>query len=174
MVPRASTRSDFPDVQTTFWWSASKKPSTLAYLHRIFWLRENLTAISGYNQIEKIAGRLNLPMPLIKAVVDFLVQNELCIVDDGEIKIGSRRTHLGSGSPHAIRHHMNWRLRAMERMVEANRTKSIHYTFPMSLSQEVAEKVREELPAFVEKLSKWVGPSPSEVVRCLNMDWFEY
>lgn len=52
--------------------------------------------------------------------------------------------------------------------------KNLFFTMPMSLSEEVADKVREDLPAYIEKIAKWVGPSPSQVVRCLNIDWFEY
>jgi len=29
------------------------------------------------------------------------------------------------------------------------------------------------LPSFIEKINKWILPSESEVVRCLNIDWFE-
>ncbi len=134
----------------------------------------NLTAIKGYNQIEKIATRLNLPLPLVKSAIEFLIENGLCAVKNGEIVIGSKRTYLGPGSPHTVRHHMNWRLRAMEKMLEPSRNANVHYTFPMSLSAAVADQIREELPSFVEKISKWVGPSESETVRCLNIDWFEY
>jgi hypothetical protein len=31
-----------------------------------------------------------------------------------------------------------------------------------------------ELPEFIDKVVKMVRPSPSEVVRCLNIDYFEY
>lgn len=50
----------------------------------------------------------------------------------------------------------------------------LFFTSPMSLSKEAAEKIRQELPAFIEKISKIVIPSKSEVIRCLNIDWFEY
>lgn len=33
----------------------------------------------------------------------------------------------------------------------------------------MAQKIRAELPAFLEKIVSWVGPSESEVVRCLNI-----
>jgi hypothetical protein len=44
----------------------------------------------------------------------------------------------------------------------------------MSLSKDVADQVLKALPDFVEKITKWVAPSPSEVVRCLNIDFFDY
>ena len=36
------------------------------------------------------------------------------------------------------------------------------------------EKIRQELPAFVERINARVMPSSSEEVRCLNIDWFEF
>jgi len=44
----------------------------------------------------------------------------------------------------------------------------------MALSRDVANRVREELPALIEKINKWVmSSSSSDVARCLNVDWFE-
>lgn len=52
--------------------------------------------------------------------------------------------------------------------------KDLFYTAPMSLSKEVAERIRTQLPELIKQIIDQVGPSESEVVRCLNIDWFEY
>lgn len=70
-------------------------------------------------------------------------------------------------------HHKNWRIKALEKM-PTKQNQNLFYTGPMSMSTEIAEKVRDEIPEFIAKIYKWVGPSSSETVRCLNIDWFEY
>ena len=52
--------------------------------------------------------------------------------------------------------------------------KNLFFTAPMSLSHETVELIRQKIPAFIEEIIKLVRPSPSEVVHCLNIDWFEY
>ena len=50
----------------------------------------------------------------------------------------------------------------------------LFYTSPMSLSVEAAQHIRRMLPTLLEEVSRIVGPSASETVYCLNIDWFEY
>lgn len=50
----------------------------------------------------------------------------------------------------------------------------LFYTCPMSLSAEATLQVRELLLKSIQEALKIVGPSPSEEVRCLNIDWFSY
>jgi hypothetical protein len=53
--------------------------------------------------------------------------------------------------------------------------KNLFYTGPISLSQMVADRIRqEELLVFIEKITKIVVSSPSEFVRCFNLDWFKH
>jgi hypothetical protein len=44
----------------------------------------------------------------------------------------------------------------------------------MSLSEKDAEKLRKLIPQWIEEIHKIVGPSDSECVRCLNIDFFNY
>ncbi|HEY1080504.1 MAG TPA: TIGR02147 family protein, partial [Bdellovibrio sp.] len=67
----------------------------------------------------------------------------------------------------------NWRIQATSKLHQI-RDEDFYYSAPMALSDEVASWIRQELPTFVEKINAKVIPSKSEVVRCLNIDWFEY
>ncbi|MDG0817128.1 TIGR02147 family protein [Bdellovibrio svalbardensis] len=126
-----------------------------------------------YNDVEALASYLNLPRNHVQKILDFLLANNLLVEDKHRLKLGTARTHVGSSSPLVNRHHQNWRIQAMGK-IQQNKDEDFFYTGPMVLSQEVADWIRQELPAFVERLNAKLIPSPSEVVRCLNIDWFEY
>lgn len=123
--------------------------------------------------VDEIAARLRLPAPMVGRVLAFLIETGILINKGGHYEIGAKSTYTGPDSPLVVKHHQNWRIQGFNRMPYQDK-KDFFFTSAMSLSEEVAERIRAELPNFIEKISAWVGPSPSEVVRCLNIDWFEY
>jgi len=133
----------------------------------------NLVAVPALSNVQAISERLHLPLPQVQKVLDFLLKEGLVVRDESRLVVGPRRTHLGAESPLAARHHQNWRTFGFQKMI-LSEPNNLFYTGPMSLSAEVAQMVRKELPAFIEKINKWVIPSPSEVTKCLNIDWFEF
>ena len=130
-------------------------------------------ALPELNDAEAIAERLSMPRNQVQKVLEFLIKEGLVKQDSGTLEVGARRTHLGAESTLVSRHHQNWRMLAIQKM-PATSSENLFYTGPMSLSNEVAQMVRNELPAIIERINKWVLPSPSETIRCLNIDWFEY
>jgi len=106
-------------------------------------------------------------------VIDFLLQNNLCVIKDGLLDVGPQQTHIGPTSPFVSKHHQNWRLHGISKMVETSE-RNLFFTSPMSLSRETADEIRPKILSFIEEIRKLIRPSPSEIVRCLNIDWFEY
>lgn len=133
----------------------------------------NLTALDSENSIQSISERLKLPIGQVRKVIEFLVNNNLCKMDGDRIGVGPGRTHIGSDNLLTVKHHQNWRIHGFTKMPFSENS-NLFYTAPMSLSIETAEKIRLYLPSFIEKITKWVHPSKSETVRCLNIDWFDY
>jgi uncharacterized protein (TIGR02147 family) len=129
------------------------------------------TDIPKIKDIGMIAELLKLPKNQVQKVVEFLVQNHLVIIKDNNLHLGPGRIYIGSSNHLVVRYHQNWRLQGFQKMVQSDGD-NFFYTSPMVLSEEVAQKIRQELPNFVEKIAKWVQPSNSEVLRCLNIDWF--
>lgn len=132
-----------------------------------------LTGLEEMNNAAIIAERLSLPRNQVQKILDFLITNHLVLAEKTQLKMGPARTHIGSSSLLVNKHHQNWRLQGFSKMISPDE-KNFFYTGPMSLSEEVAGKIRQELPSFIEKINAQIIPSPSEVVRCLNIDWFEY
>lgn len=133
----------------------------------------NLSALQQYHDVSSISQRLNIPISKVTQVIDFLVSHGLCKWEDTKLTYGPAYTHIPSDSPFVIKHHQNWRLRALQ-MMDASEDKNLFYTCPLSLSKKTAEEVRSMLVSFIEEAWKRIGPSPSEEVYCLNFDWFKY
>lgn len=133
----------------------------------------NLTALPDMNSADEIARHLQMPRNVIQDVIEFLVSHGLCVPTDKGLDVGPRRTHLAATSPLVQKHHQNWRLEGFRRM-NWRRDEDLFFTFPMSLSRADAGRLRQLLPKWIEDVHGIVGPSPSETVRCLNIDFFEY
>ncbi len=132
-----------------------------------------LSALPEMVNAKTISERLNLPLGIVNQAVNFLVEKNLCAIVGNKLTYGSYRTHIGKDSPFVIKHHQNWRIKGFHSM-ELRRDEDLFFTQPMALSKEAAEKIRLLLPGLIEQIVAISGPSDSEAVRCLNLDWFEY
>lgn len=133
----------------------------------------NLTALPEMNTIERLAEKLSLSRALVSQALDFLLEQGLCRLEDGKITYQSKWIHLPGRDPLSKKHLQNWHLRALQKMDETNE-EQVFFTSPMSLSREAALEIRRLLLTTIESVQKTAGPSDSQVVRCLNIDWFEY
>ena len=153
--------------------SLTDAEAAIYYSHWVYTGVTHLIATEPRLTIDDISARLQVPKHMIHKVMSFLLDQGILVNDSGAMDIGTKVTVIGADSPLVVKHHQNWRLQAFNRMPFA-KDSDLFITVPMSVSAEVADRIRQDLPAYFEKLAKWVGPSKSEVVRCLNIDWFEY
>jgi uncharacterized protein (TIGR02147 family) len=150
----------------------SEATKAIFYSSWLFSGVRNLAALEN-SGVDSIASHLKLPRNQVQKVLDFLIREGLVSQKAGKLTVGARRTLLPADSPLVTKHHQNWRLQAFQKMVFSD-SNNLFYTGPMTLSREVAAKIREELPSLIEKINKMVIPSSSEVAHCLNIDWFEF
>jgi plasmid maintenance system antidote protein VapI len=151
----------------------SSEERAIYYSNWIYSAVRNLTAIRSIRTPQAIARQLGLEPAHVHRVLEFLLKTGLSIEKSGEILPGPQMTHLEADSPLVARHHGNWRVKAMERHPVLRDKDELAYTAPMTLSQEDALKVRALLADVVEKTDQIVGPSPSEKLYCMALDWFE-
>lgn len=131
-----------------------------------------LSALEQFHDPQAIAERLNLPPKVVSKSLEFLLENNLCKRAGGKISHGPTRTHVDADSPFVVKHHQNWRVRGFTQMDQFNES-NLFFTGPMALSVEAAEEIRKLLPNVIDQVMKISGPSNSEKVCCLNLDWFE-
>ncbi len=130
-----------------------------------------LSAINGFQDLDSIAEYFDLPKKYTRSIVDFLLNTGMCKEEKGKIRIGPSSTHLESSSPWVRVHHTNWRQQAIQHM-NLDEVAKLHYTAPLTISKKDATRIREMIVKFLEEVDQVIDPSPSEELRCLNIDWF--
>lgn len=129
-------------------------------------------SITEFSNASAIADHLKLERSTVTQVLEFLDKHKLIIEKDGKYNLGPQVTHIGSDSPLVTRHHTNWRMKGLQAM-EKPAPADLYYTGPMALSKEAAVGIRKLLIELVEKSTKMAAASDSEVLKCLNIDWFD-
>lgn len=141
-----------------------------SWLYLATWLG---ASVPGLASVHAIAQRFQVPEERISGILRFLTEHDLLVKKGGRFELGEKVIHVAADSPHVIRHHLNWRMKALQSMDRA-RPEDLHYSAPMALSKDLVPKIREELAQLIQKQTKRVADSPSETLMCLNLDWFAY
>lgn len=131
-----------------------------------------LTSIPRYRNIDAITGYIGLPKGLIRRVVEFLLSTGLCVEKNGEIEVGPLRTHVEADSPLVTRHHVNWRLKAIEHFPTLS-DDELAFTLPMTISVKDVPVIRERIGKLIEDVSGIIERSNPEKLVCLSIDWFD-
>jgi uncharacterized protein (TIGR02147 family) len=121
--------------------------------------------------LDEVASRFDISRARTSDIMRFLVGAGLCAEKDNRFTTGNQGTHLEKGSPHLLKHHTNWRLRAIQ-AAENLSDEELMYTVNVALSIEDFSLLREEMVGFIKTFLEKVYPSPSEEIACLNLDWF--
>lgn len=128
-------------------------------------------SIPELGTVSAVADHLKLDRALVAKVIEFLLKHKLVIEKNGRLDMGPQVTHVGHDSPFVNRHHANWRLKSLQAMEKVT-DMDLFYTGPMALSIDATHSIRKALIELVEKSTKAAANSNSEVLRCLNIDWF--
>lgn len=131
------------------------------------------SSIESLDSSEKIASRLNLPLSIVNQVINFLLENELCILDGKKLRMGPQRTHMGSDTLIASKFLLNWRIKGLNR-IESFSKDELFYSAPMALSENLRLEIRKEIADVISRLTEKVVKSESETLSCLNIDWFKF
>lgn len=130
-----------------------------------------LPFINGYGTAQSIAEKLQLDLTLVRQALEFLVANGFCVEKEDKIVGGHAHTYLTDHSPMINRHHMNWRVKAFER-INARVGGELYFTMPLTISTTDATLVQKKMVDFLEDIRQLVVKSKSEQLFCLNIDWY--
>ena len=120
---------------------------------------------------QDIAQRFELTALRCAEVLKFLVSSGFCDERNGRYFMGAQTMHLEKTSPHIVRFHTDWRMRALQQS-ESLSEHELMFTAPISLSKKDFEHLREETILFIKNFLKSVHASPAEEIACLNLDFF--
>ena len=95
----------------------------------------------------------------------------MVIETDGIFSSGPVATHLEKKSPFLIKHHTNWRLKAIQ-AAESLSDQELMYSANVSISKKDFTVLREELMQVIQRFVEVVKPSPAEDIAQFNLDFF--
>lgn len=121
--------------------------------------------------VDYFCKRFNLSLERVREVLEFLREAGLIIEQEGVFKPGSKSTHLAKDSPFIIKHHSNWRVKAIEKS-EILSDEELMYSVNISLSQKDFKRLREDMIDFIQKFLKTVHASPAQEIAQFNLDFF--
>ena len=129
------------------------------------------TAINDGQTLNQIAERFRLSRAKAQEILSFLVRTGICEHRGDSYGMGKAVVYLTNDSPLVVKHHANWRLRAMQKM-DSRESTELFFTSPMSMSLTDFARVREVLAKAIEESLKICKDSPAEEVVNLNIDLF--
>ncbi|MGZ3792596.1 MAG: DUF4423 domain-containing protein [Bdellovibrio sp.] len=129
--------------------------------------------VKSLQTVEALSQHFSLPPALINDVMQFLLSTGLCVEDQGQFKMGPQRTHLEATSPLISRHHMNWRIKAIERSPKMVQAEELQFSSPVVLSQKDILRIRSQLLDHIQDILKTVSESESEDTYFFNVDWLK-
>lgn len=130
------------------------------------------TAIDDGQTLDQIAHRFSLNRSKAEEMLNFLERTGICVREKNIYKMGQNSVYISNESPLVVKHHTNWRMKAIQKM-DSRQSKELFYTSPMSISSSDFEKIRELLLKSIESSQKMAHDSPAEDVFCLNIDFFK-
>ena len=130
------------------------------------------TSIEGFQTVEDLAKRFQMPTDEIMQRLQFLLDKNLCIRGQDGYRMGPQRTHLESTSPYIKPRQISWRVKGLEKM-EAPKKSFLFYTAPMSISENLYDELRKRLNEVIVELGSKVTTEAPEKLACLNIDLFD-
>lgn len=121
---------------------------------------------------ESLSDQLNLPIELIEKVLQFLISRSLAVEKNNNTYTqGPQNTFLPSESPLISRHHMNWRMKAIEKHPRLL-SDELAFSAPVTLAEKDIVAVKKMCLDLIQSMSQKINDSPAETLACVNIDWF--
>lgn len=130
-----------------------------------------LVSVPGMDTKPGLGELLKLPLNRVAEILDFLCQTGLLTETNGHYAVGVTSIHLGADSPNIIKHHTNWRLRAIDDL-ERRGSDSVHYSSVVTMSVDDGTKVRAIIIKAIEDIRAVVSGSKDERGFCYALDFF--
>lgn len=128
-------------------------------------------AIPDLQNLDLMAERLHLSKALIVEAIKFLEECGLIEITQKGYAHLNTRFHLARNSDFIRRHHINWRIQALQ-SIERGLETDFHYSLVFALTKEDKVRIQEVLLEAIENSRKIIAPSPSEELCALTLDLF--
>lgn len=107
----------------------------------------------------------------INAIIDFLISIGLILEEKNRLKAGTEFMWLDNQSPWIVKHHTNWRLKAIEDL-EKETLKDLHFSSLCTISEADVLKIKNIFLDVIMKNSEIIKASKEEKMYVINIDFF--
>lgn len=132
-----------------------------------------LTSISKYQNINQISSYLGLNISRTQNILEELLRCGFIEKEGDLYKSGPVSIHLGSESPLIGKHHINWRMQAIQNLELGFDPQSLHFSSVVTIAKSDVRAAREILVEAIEKIRTLVKESKEDSLYCYNIDLFE-
>lgn len=130
------------------------------------------TSIPALQTPEALSAYFAVSLGEVVSILSFLQKAGLVRQEEGRWMNTNRQIYLPSDSPHLRKHHLNWRLKAMQ-LIERPQTKNLHYSSVISLSKKDLENLKQHFIQSVMQAREIVKGSADEVIAAYTVDCFQ-
>lgn len=130
------------------------------------------TGIDEGQTLQQVVERFDLSREKASEILSFLTQTGLCNLKNEIYSVGEIHVHVSNESPFVVKHHTNWRIRAIDKM-DSRDSSELFFTAPMSIARKDFEVIREKLNMAIKEVVNVAKDSPAEEIVCLNIDFFK-
>jgi uncharacterized protein (TIGR02147 family) len=120
---------------------------------------------------ESLAEFFRITQKRVGEILEFLTKVGLAKSDGKGLDVGTTHIRLGKDSHNIIKHHTNWRNRAIEAL-EREELADLHYSAVISLSRSDVTKIKDALLESIREHQLTVKDSREEELFCYNLDFF--
>lgn len=121
--------------------------------------------------LEDIVSYFQISRTKALEYLQFLTQCRLCESKKDKFFMGQQRTYIDRGSIFFLKHHLNWRLKSIQRSEIAKPEEKL-YTVTMSISEEDFAKINLEVTKLLNDIMKISKNTKAEKLVCFNCDLF--
>ncbi len=128
-------------------------------------------AIDGLNDSETIAGRLGIEKSAVNQVLSFLENNGFLVKKPEGYEITQTWIRLEKPSPHLIKHHSNWRLKAIQNL-DRESENDLHYSGLYAIDFKTSIRLKNLILEFLKNQMPAIESAPSQDLYVWNIDLF--
>ncbi len=140
-----------------------------SWLYVAIWVS---TSIEGRQNLNQISERFKITRERAVEILGFLIRAGLCQEKHGNYSMSDSHVHVPNESLHVVKHHMNWRMKAIQKM-DTRSDEELFFTGPMSIAKSDFDLLREKLNKLIKEVVEVAKKSEAEEVVCLNIDFFK-
>jgi uncharacterized protein (TIGR02147 family) len=133
-----------------------------------------LTSVKGLQTIDQVSHHLKLPREIVSEALRTLVDLGFCQRDGDRYINTPTWINLGKQPHLLLRHRINWRIKAFEKLARPLTTSERFVSSVMAVSAETEARLAQMIEDVIQASGAHVeaGGEPT-TVRCLNIDWYK-